>query len=106
MVERVSFAVVASVVADAPFDLGEGDLLPPPRAVTIFRVERVLKGPSVSDRIAVLHEVDPAGCGLGFAAEERYLLAFGAWKEEAPAPLRINLCGVRVLDAPDRRNDE
>ena len=103
MVERVALAVIASAVADAPFGLREGGL-PPSRAVTIFRVEQVLKGPSVSERIAVVHEVDPAACGLGFAPEERYLLAFGAWTAEDPAPLHINLCGVRALDAPDRRD--
>ena len=102
-------AMVANAVIGAPFDVWAGDPqtpLPPPHAVTIFRVGRVLKGLPVSGRIAVLHQTDPGACGLGFTTEEDYLLAFSLRKMDEPGPLRIGHCSVRTVDAAKSRGDE
>ena len=100
MVERSALAVTAKAVAGAAFDVWGRDPatpLPPPHAVTIFRVERVLKGPPVGKRIAVLHEVHSGACGISFRSEETYLLAFGTPDGDGPAPLRIGLCDVKAV---------
>ena len=110
LVENSDLAMVVNAVIDAPFDVLAGDPrtpLPPPRAVTIFSVERVLKGLPVSGRrIAVLHETDPVACGIEFTIEEDYLLAFSLRKVDEPGPLRIGLCSVRRVDAAESRGDE
>ena len=109
LVENSDLAMVASAVVGAPFDVWAGDPqtpLPPPRAVTIFRVGRVLKGLPVSGRIAVVHQTDPGACGLEFTTEKDYLLAFSLRKMDAPGPLRIGLCSVRTVDAAKSRGDE
>ena len=109
LVENSDLAMVANAVIDAPFDVWAGDPqtpLPPPRAVTIFRVERVLKGPPVPGRIAVVHETDPGACGIGFTIEEHYLLAFRLRKADEPGPLQIGLCRVRTVDAAQSRGGE
>lgn len=110
LVENSDLAMVVNAVIDAPFDVWAGDPrtpLPPPRAVTIFSVERVLKGLPVSGRrIAVLHETDPVACGIEFTIEEDYLLAFRLRKVDEPGPLRIGLCSVRTVDAAESRGDE
>ena len=109
MVERADLAVLGNPIIDAPFDVLVGEQrtpLPPPRAVTVFRVERVLKGPPMFERISVVHEIDPAACGIGFATEQRYLLAFRMQDVHELAPLRIGLCGVVPLGLLDRRDVE
>ena len=100
MIERATLAVTAKAVAGALFDVWGRDPetpLRPPRAVTVFRVEQVLKGPPVGERIAVLHEVVPGTCGVTFSPEERYLLAFGTPDGDGPAPLRVGVCGVKTV---------
>ena len=102
LVEGAELAMMAGAVSDALFDVWGGDPhtpRSPPRAVTIFQVERILKGPDVPARIAVLHETDPGVCGIEFIIEERYLLAFGPGKADEPGPLRIGLCSVREVGA-------
>ena len=104
MVRRANLAVVATAIADAMFDhWGSEPHSPrgPLRAVTIFRIHQVLKGPIETDRIAVLHEIDSAACGLVFSPGVRYLLTFHIGRVDGPAPLRIGLCNVKVLDRPD-----
>ncbi len=97
-VRRADLAVVATAIADAPFDVRKepSGLSRPSRAVTLFRVERVRRGAFDGERMAVLHRTDSAACGLRFSAGERYLLAFRfrAGKTE-PGPLRIGFCGAR-----------
>ena len=100
MLARATLAVTAQAVTDAPFDIwgrNPQTPLPPPRAVTIFRVDRILKGPAVGDRIAVLHDVDPGACGILFDPAKTYLLAFGAPRGDEPGPLRIGLCSVKAV---------
>ena len=97
---RATLAVTAKAVADALLDIWGRDPqvpLPPPRAVTIFEVEQVHKGPPVGSRIAVVHEIDSGACGLSFDPEGRYLLAFGMPVGDEPEPLRIGLCSVRAV---------
>ena len=97
MIERSALAVTAQAVAGAPFDVwgrDPGTPLPPPRAVTVFRVERVLRGSPVGERIAVVHDTDSGPCGVTFRAGKRYLLAFATPDGEGPEPLRIGLCDV------------
>ena len=109
MVERADFAVVASPIAGAYFDVLLGEQrtpLPPPRAVTVFQVVRVLKGPPMFERISAVHEIDPAACGLGFAPERRYLLAFSVEDVHELAPLRIGLCSVVPLGSLERADVE
>ena len=109
LVENSDLAVVVNTIIGALFDVWAGDPqtpLPPPRAVTIFQVERVLKGSPVSGRIAVLHEIDPGACGIEFTTEERYLLVFNLRKADEPGPLRIGLCSVRTVEATESRGDE
>ena len=109
MIRRASLAVVGRPVIDAPFEVGGADAhtpLPPSRAVTIFRVDRILKGSTGSGTIAVFHEVDPEACGLRFTAAKRYLLAFRMREADEPAPLRIGLCSVIALDGPNHGDGE
>ena len=100
MIARATLAVTAQAVTDAPFDISGRDPetpLPPPRAVTIFRVDRILKGADVGDRIAVVHEIDPGACGIRFDPARTYLLAFGAPGGDEPGPLRTGLCSVKAV---------
>ena len=109
LIENSDLAMVVNTITGAPFDVWGGDPqtpLPPPRAVTIFRVERVLKGSPVSGRIAVLHEIDPGACGIEFTIEEFYLLVFSLENADEPGPLRIGLCSVRAVEAAESRGDE
>ena len=129
MVARADLAIVASPVATALFDAWGGDPeMPrrPPRAVTIFHVQRVLEGRSglervsgrfsatrrmsqgtpVPERVAVLHALNGAACGLVFDTGRRYLLAFRIESMDEPAPLRIGLCSVKTLGPLDRRDAE
>ena len=108
LIENSDLAMVVNAIVDAPFDFWAGDPqtpLPPPHAVTIFRIERVLKGSPASGRIAVLHETDPGACGIEFTIEEHYLLVFSLGKADEPGPLRIGLCSVRIADAAEGRGD-
>ena len=109
LVGSSDLAVVVKTIGHAPFDVRAQDPqtpLRPPRAVTIFRVERVLEGPPVSGRIAVVHETDPGACGIEFGIEQSYLLAFGPGKTDEPGPLRIGLCRVKTVGAVESRSGE
>ena len=109
LVENSDLAMVVNTISHAPFDFRVEDPqtpLRPPRAVTIFRVEHVLKGSHVPGRIAVVHEMDPGACGIEFSIEESYLLAFGPRKADEPGPLRIGLCNVGTVGASESRGGE
>ena len=100
MTQRAALAVIGRTIADGVYDLGGThgrESLPPPRRVTVFAVERVVKGRAGAERIAVLHGTRPAACGLVFEPQARYLLTFGKRRRAALSPLRANLCTVRRL---------
>ena len=104
MVSRADIAVKATVITDALFEAWTSTV-PPHRssqqAVTVFRVEQVLKGPLPQDRIAVLHNVYPPTCGLRFALNLRYLLTFVRPPDDRPRPLVAGLCSVKALRSSD-----
>ena len=109
MVERADLAVVATVIADALYDVWGGDPNEPrrpPRAVTVFEVAEFLKGPSGPSRIAVIHETDSSACGLVFSPEVPYLLVFNIERENDPKPLHTGLCKVKTLDEPNWKEVE
>lgn len=100
MVERAALAVLAEAIADAPFEVSIDatlEILHARReAVTLFRVLEVLSGRFESERIAVVHDLAPASCGVRFRSGERYLLAFRARAASGePEVLRAGLCHVR-----------
>ncbi len=105
MVGRADIAAEATVIADAPFDIGIGNERPhrsSQRGVTVFRVERVLKGSLPGTRIAVLHSFHPPICGLRFAPDTRYLLTFVRERDGMPKPLVASVCAVKPLGPRDR----
>lgn len=103
LIDESDLAFVGRAVTDGVYDVGEaesGRSRLPARRVTIFAVERTLKGSAGAERIAVLHRTGSAACGIVFAPDERYLLTSGRGREAGPGPFRVGLCGVRRLSAP------
>ena len=89
MVRRADIAIEATVITDALFDIWTRTV-PPHRssqqAVTVFRIDQVLKGSLPQDRIGVLHNIYPPTCGLRFAPDMRYLLIFVRKRDDKPRP--------------------
>jgi len=103
LIDKSDLAFVGRAVTDGVYDVGEvesGRSRLPARRVTIFAVERTLKGRPGAERIAVLHRTGSAACGIVFASNERYLLTSGRGRGAGPGPFRVGLCGVRRLPAP------
>ena len=105
MVRRADTAVKATVITDALFDTWTRDVLPhrsSQQAVTVFRVDQVLRGSLPENRIAVLHNIYPPTCGLRFAPDVRYLLTFVRKRDGKPRPLVTGLCEVKAMRPGDR----
>lgn len=105
MVRRADMAVEATVITDARFEFWTDDVRPnrsSRQAVTVFRVEQVLKGPQPENRIAVLHNIYPPMCGLRFAPDMRYLLTFMRGRDGDPRPLVAGLCSVKAVRPVNR----
>ena len=105
MVRSADIAVKATAITDALFDIWTGDVRPhrsSQQAVTVFRVDQVLKGPLPENRIAVLHNTYPPTCGLRFAPDVRYLLIFVRKRDNKPRPLVAGLCAVKAIRPDDR----
>ena len=104
MVRRADIAIKATVITDALFDIWTADVRPhrsSQQAVTVFRVDQILKGPLPENRIAVLHNIYPPTCGLRFAPDVRYLLTFVRTRDDKPRPLVAGLCTVKAMRPGD-----